>query len=311
MEEMLEKNQVLSQQVNELREQFGNLWQQHSQLLQTQQLQQQQQPFLPQRLQSKSLKPIRPSVFKGTEKSSKVDDWLYQINAYFDLLQEQDEATKIQYAASLLEEHAARWYRLRVQSNSFSSWKEFQDSILEFFRPVNATKLARDKLANLVQTTTVQNYVQKFTELCLEIPDLGEVEQLDRFVRGLRLEVRREVDLHEPQTFQEAAKIAERWDSIAGQRFGMGMKKPFRPSYPFRSGERSQPKNWSKPQPMEVDTVSTRKNNDNNKNSNKFRSRRPMVCYFCQQSGHPIWECPELQKLRKDLGNLASPTTKK
>ena len=145
MEELLEKNQVLSQQVAELREQFGNLWQQHSQVLQQQQLQQQQPQSSPQKPQSKSLKPIRPSVYKGIIKDSKVDDWLFQVNAYFNLVQEEDEATKIQFAASLLEEHAARWYRLQVQKNPFTSWKEFQDSILEFFRPVNATKLARDK----------------------------------------------------------------------------------------------------------------------------------------------------------------------
>lgn len=309
MEELVEKNQVLSQQVEELREQFGSLWQQHLQMLQMQQLQQQQQPQPQPKLQSRLLKPIKPSTFKGTTKGYKVEDWLFQLKTYFDLVQVDDEETKVQFAASLIEENAARWYRLQIQKNSFSSWKEFQDSILEFFRPVNATKVARDKLANLVQTNTVQSYVQKFTELCLEIPDLGEVEQLDRFIRGLRTEVRREVDLHDPQSFNEAAKIAERWDSIAGQRFGSGNKKPFHQSFPFRSGEQTRPKNWYKPVPMEVDAISTHQNNNN---PDKFKSRTPKICYFCQQRGHPILECPEIKKLRKDLlGNLASPATKK
>jgi hypothetical protein len=122
------------------------------------------------------------------------------------------------------------------------------------------------------------------------------------------MEVRREVDLHDPQSFNEAAKIAERWDSIAGQRFGSGNKKPFQPSFPFRFGEPSRPKNWNKPQPMEIDAISTHQNNNS---SNRFKSRNPKICYFCQQPGHTILECPEIRKLRKDLlGNLASPTTK-
>lgn len=309
MEELIEKNQALSQQVEQLQEQFGNLWQQHLQMLQTQQLQLQQQPQLQPKLQSRSLKATRPSIFRGTTKGSKVEDWLFQLKTYFDLVQVEDEETKVQFASSLLEENAARWYRLQIQKKPFSSWKEFQDSILEFFRPVNATKVARDKLANLVQTSTVQSYVQRFTELCLDIPDLGEVEQLDRFIRGLRTEVRREVDLHDPQSFNEAAKIAERWDSIAGQRYGPGNKKPFHQSFPFRFGEQTRLKSWNKPVPMEVDVISTRQNNNS---SSQSKPRTPKICYFCQQHGHLILECPEIKKLRKDLqGNLASPTAKK
>jgi hypothetical protein len=102
MEELVAKNQVLTQQVEELREQFGSIWQQHLQMLQTQQLQQQQHPQPQPKLQLKLLKPTRPSTLKGTIKGSKVEDWLYQLRTYFDLVQVDDADTKIQFAASLL-----------------------------------------------------------------------------------------------------------------------------------------------------------------------------------------------------------------
>lgn len=298
--------QFLSRNLEELQSQFASLQTQHLQLLQALQSQPQQPPLSPPRPQWGSLKPIRPPTFKGdVGRGSKIEDWLYQVNAYFELVNVSDEACRIQFAASLLEEHAARWYRLRVQSGPpFNNWTEFQQALFDFFRPINAVKRARDKLAELQQTNTVRLYVQKFTELCLEIPDLNETERLYRFVRGLRLEVRREVDLHDPQNFNEAAKIAERYDSIVNHKVNFGNRKPYNPMYFPKNGGLSKPRNV--PQPMEIDVINTRRNDQ----SRNLPPKRPPVCYLCKKTGHLLADCPEWISLRKEMGNAKRPTTK-
>ena len=147
-------------------------------------------------------------------------------------------------------------------------------------------------------------HVQKFTELCLEIPDLNETERLDRFVRGLRLEVRREVDLHDPQNFNEAAKIAERYDSIVNHKVNFGNRKPYNPMYFPKNGGLSKPRNV--PQPMEIDVINTRRNDQ----SRNLPPKRPPVCYLCKKTGHLLADCPEWISLRKEMGNAKRPTTK-
>lgn len=298
--------QSLQQQLEELRGQFLNLHAEHSAVLQTLQSQQQQPPLLQQKQSIGSPKPIRPPTFKGdVTKGGKVEDWLYQLNSYLGLTNVTDDKFKIQFAASLLEEHAARWYRLQTQNGfSFPNWEDFQKALLEFFKPVNALKVARDRLAALVQKDSVRNYVQRFTELCLEIPDLGETEQLDRFVRGLRVEVRREVDLHDPKTFNEAAKIAERWDCIAGPRPNFGFKKNYHPPIFFKNSGSSLSKNA--PQPMEIDAIPTQPR----RVKRGIKQNNSVPCYLCKQIGHRISDCPEMDKIRK-LGNSMSPVAGK
>ena len=57
----------------------------------------------------------------------------------------------------------------------------------------------------------MQEYVQIHMS---PIPNVSEGEMMDRFVRGLKPMVQREVDLRDPQTFEEAVRVAERVDAI-------------------------------------------------------------------------------------------------
>jgi hypothetical protein len=82
------------------------------------------------------------------------------------------------------------------------------------FKPVNAKKIARDKLAALRQTHSVVKYNYEITQLFLEIGDVHESEKLDRYVRGLKDKVRMEVELAEPTTLAQAMAKAQRVDGI-------------------------------------------------------------------------------------------------
>ncbi|KAF7720422.1 hypothetical protein EC973_009052, partial [Apophysomyces ossiformis] len=63
------------------------------------------------------------------------------------------------------------------------TWNHLKTSLLDYFKPTLSVRESRDRLANLIQTTTVEKYIDAFIELSIEIPDLSEAEKLDRFVR--------------------------------------------------------------------------------------------------------------------------------
>ena len=86
--------------------------------------------------------------------------------------------------------------------------------MIAMFKPVNAKKIARDKLAALRQTHSVAKYNFEITQLFLEIGDVGDNEKLDKYVRGLKDKILLEVELAEPTTLKAAMTKAQRVDGI-------------------------------------------------------------------------------------------------
>jgi hypothetical protein len=86
--------------------------------------------------------------------------------------------------------------------------------LISQFKPVNSSKVARDKLAGMRQFGSVSKYNFEFTALCLEIDDISESEKLDRYIRGLKYSIKEKVELEEPTTLAEAMSKAQRIDSI-------------------------------------------------------------------------------------------------
>ena len=94
------------------------------------------------------------------------------------------------------------------------TWNQFYKGLVSMFKPVNAKKIARDKLAALKQTHSVAKYNYNISQLFLEIGDIHESEKLDRYVRGLKDKIRLEVELAEPTTLTQAMAKAQRVDGI-------------------------------------------------------------------------------------------------
>jgi len=91
----------------------------------------------------------------------------------------------------------------------------------------------------------VQDYATEFRSLLLEIPGMQEEEKIDRFIRGLKDNIRMEVELREPADLNEAIKIADRYDSIAFRY----QKKVSEPIKKVRSSQQE-----LRPIPMELDS---------------------------------------------------------
>ena len=85
----------------------------------------------------------------------------------------------------------------------------FKEVVSDYFTPVNSKRQTRDRLAALRQTSLVRAYATELRKVILEIGNVSEDEKLDRFVRGLKFSVRKQVELREPQTLTEAIGISK------------------------------------------------------------------------------------------------------
>jgi hypothetical protein len=167
------------------------------------------------------VKASKPKVFNG---KFGVDPavWTYYVDLYYEISGVKDEERKVMVAASYLVDRAATWWRNLAEHARVSGvkpcngkWDIFKEKLIQAFRPVNHVKLARDKLATLKQYGSVAKYNDEFISLCMQIPDMGEADKLDRYVRGLKFKVKKDVELAEPKTLEEAMNKASRIDSIS------------------------------------------------------------------------------------------------
>ena len=161
------------------------------------------------------IKVEKPANYDG-DKGQDLDTWLFQVREHLDLAT--IPATgHVAYAASLLRGNAALWWREACEAQHRpATWDDFCRVIREQFRPEDYGRRGRDELATMWQYTreSVADFVYRFRATCLRVPDLSEVEKLDRFVRALVQEVRLQVELRGPNNFHEAAMFAERTDAV-------------------------------------------------------------------------------------------------
>jgi hypothetical protein len=103
------------------------------------------------------------------------------------------------------------------------------------FQPINAEEKAWRQLMYARQTTSVSEYTSRMQLLFMQLPDLSPQERRFRFIQGLKPVVRKEVQLREPATLEDAIRLAERVDALT-----------------FRFEDRSAVPNDGGPQPMEL-----------------------------------------------------------
>jgi hypothetical protein len=224
------------------------------------------------------IQPLKPEAFAG-RKGESIEGWISQMEQYFKLCNVTDSNYQANYGSSCLKDNASVWWRNYIKKTQVEDWESFKKAIIAQFKPVNASKIARDKLAKLRQTKSVQDYVYAFRATILEIEDISESETLDRFIRGLKDKTRQEVELRDPETMDEAARIAERYDTIA-----------FKTSNTFRPSAKSYQEYDDKGvRPMEIDALERKPLTEDERE----RLRRIGGCFYCRERGHMVNNCPK------------------
>ena len=265
-----------------------------------------------------------PTTFSGKRDADLIENWLFSCEQYFVITGLQDASRQVQYAGTLLRGPALVWLRTMCSAQEMvqliSTWVGFCRELKANFCPSNLVKLARDRVAYMRQTSaSVRDYIREFRAVCLDIPLMAADEKLDRFVRGLKQPMRRDVELKEHTTFDEAVKLSERLDSAQRSASSGGSS-----SYQGRQSRRYDAADG--PTPMDLNDVphrsTPRPSGQHQRPGNRPQSPgRPQFtrltpdlraklmaegkCLYCREPGHFVDNCPK----RSGSGNGRRPPT--
>ena len=190
-----------------------------------------------------------------------------------------DDLIKIYFAATFLSGTAAAWWYTRVRSNIVpNSRNDLEAVLIQEFVPLDSFQRSRDKLRNLFQRTSVSSYLFEFRNIVFTITGMSEVEQVDRFCQGLKLNVRLAVLNAGVQSINEASRITLNVDSAL---FGAGM-------YHACSKEASGPTL------LEIGNFEQRK-----------RDRERNACFKCHKVGCRPYKCANKSPQKLIIGNTS------
>ena len=196
--------------------------------------------------------------------------------------------------------NASLWWREVCEANRRpATWEDFCRALREQFQPEDYGHRGRDDLAMMRQyvRATVADLVFRFRAMCLKVPDLSEVEKLDRFVCALVQDIRLQVELRGVADFYEAVMFAERADAVITciashnackvapqkQKWGNFHRSPA----PMRSNGDAGTSGSGGPEPMELGTA----NCQTLTRSEYEKLRTEKACFICRKPGHMARNC--------------------
>lgn len=230
---------------------------------------------------SSTMRPVKPETFAGNRDDS-VDNFTFQLDNYFSATNTHEaDPQRVYYAATCLRGHALNWWRAEAPNINLHqySWAQFKQDIKWQFKPVSSEVVARDKLAVVKQRNSVAAYTHEFRNIVLDIPNISKEEKIDRYKRGLKWNIRKEVELREITEFNDIVRIATRLDTMEWNYHRQANNQP--PTH-----DNAPTPSTSSPAPMELGAIQHRPNN-----------RRPSgPCWFCHEPGHIAVNCPTKKK---------------
>jgi hypothetical protein len=166
---------------------------------------------------------VKFPTYKG-DPSENVLAWLLQVRTIFRAQGINDGAIRIYYAATGLQGSALHWYLNKVQTTlpnqqTFTGWDDFMAQLRAAFEPPNYQQHLRRQLKQLKQTGSVHEYGAHFRNLIGQITDMADLDKVTYFIEGLKPATKMEVNYQSPANFEDAWKLAIRYDTAM---FGLG-----------------------------------------------------------------------------------------
>ncbi|KAG1177351.1 hypothetical protein G6F36_010832 [Rhizopus arrhizus] len=228
-----------------------------------------------------------PSTYGGERSAAVINLWIQEVERYLSFYNVHPNRW-ISYAVTLLKGRSQKWWNHLIQKQEEpQTWEQFKQGLEYAFKPTYSEQNARDRLANIRQTSSVSEYVDEFQDILLDLPRVSDDEALDRFIRGLKDKTRIHVITREPRSLEESIRYAISYDSA--QQSGTVI-----PQRKFEENPND---------PMDLSALVHQinamiRNNGNNsrydqqdRRNTRFNRRNNIICHWCSKPGHVVAEC--------------------
>jgi len=192
----------------------------------------------------------QPEKFSGR---GSITSWATHMDNYLANATDDDS---LQLAVSYLSGAAHEWwivYQKTDDGSEIKTWNCLRKAIISRFETLNKEKVARDKLARWRQVRDVSSFNDDFQRILLDIPTISMAEQIDRYTRGLKQYIWKELCTKDYRDLAEAMRDAERVEAAhrrLGPNGGISENKDY---------GRKPEGNSSRPVPMELGNIQIKK----------------------------------------------------
>lgn len=254
--------------------------------------------------ESFNLRPNRPEKYNGKRDFLTLNTWIYKVDQYLSLSQisnpgaDISEDAKTMFAASFLTETAAVWWFTLVQNNATpNTWQGFKQALLNEFIPDDQIRRARDRLRNCRQKGSAAKYISEYINIILSVPDISEGEKFDRFVDGLKNNVRLEVLKSTVATFEDATKIALLVDSALWREYQSGQNFSY-------GGQHGSAASSTNPTPMEIGNLQERGRRPlaDKEKWQRQKDKQNNACFVCHTPNCRPYKCRGSRINNKEIG---------
>jgi hypothetical protein len=151
---------------------------------------------------------VTPPTFSGN-KGEDVISWLFKYRSAMEV-NNVPKRLWVQLALQFLTGNASVWFisTLGPEDLDGYDYKRFVKKIRKEYEPFENAHELRDRLDNLKQGDSINDYVKEFRLLVLQINDMAEVDKIRAFTRGLKGKTAAYTRLEQPQTIESAIHIA-------------------------------------------------------------------------------------------------------
>ncbi|KAF5775135.1 putative nucleotidyltransferase, Ribonuclease H [Helianthus annuus] len=160
--------------------------------------------------------PVTLARFSG----SHPERWVAQATRYFEFYSIPDDE-RLTISSFYFDDAASDWFDWLQRHHQLTTWDAFVGRIQKRFRTPELED-PEGQLAKLHQTSTVADYRNRFEEISNRTVLLPRTFLVSCFISGLRGDIKQSVVVHNPQTLDDAAELAQKHEQRILLEKGLG-----------------------------------------------------------------------------------------